>query len=176
MDPWDCLASLACLESPMPVREPVSENRTAKVDPCCVCMCVSACVHICMLTQTHTHMHTHVHTCTHACMHTHTCMHTGTHTSLKCICNPRQLWHSVICRHALNDFILSLWENPLTKSNLWEEKVYLAYTFRSQFVIERSQGGNLSRNLERNHITMLLAAHFQTCAYPVLIYSLGPLA
>lgn len=79
MDPWDCLASLACLESPMSVTEPVSENRTAKVDPCC------ARAHMHAHTNTYTHAHAHItshhvnaHVHMHACTHIHAC--TQAHT------------------------------------------------------------------------------------------------
>lgn len=79
MDPWDCLASLACLESPMPVREPVSENRTAKVDP----WCARAHMHAHTNTYTHAHScaytHTHVHNA-HVHMHAHTYMRAHRHT------------------------------------------------------------------------------------------------
>lgn len=81
MDPWDCLASHACLESPMPVTEPVSENRTAKVDPCCVRAHMHAHTntyihaHACAYTHMHVHnAHVHMHACTHihACTQAHT--------------------------------------------------------------------------------------------------------
>lgn len=61
---------------------------------------------------------------------------------------------------------LLLWQNVMVKLNLRNEKSYLDYTSKLEFIIERSQGMNSRRDCEG----MLLTGLFPWFAKPTFLY------